>query len=157
MHQAVLATWDDGGALQAFVVSVGACPGRRRAAGGRSSGRSTTAVVAPDHRRRGVVRRRTTLYTTCDVRAADRPGLLHALAVAIASAGADVHAASVTTVNGIAHDRFDLSNQAGLRLDAALQNSIRVGVTSGTTGISLRRRGLATKKDRFASQNVVRT
>jgi len=48
------------------------------------------AIVAFD-------RAASTIYTACEVRAVDQPGLLHALAVAIAAAGADIHAARVTT------------------------------------------------------------
>jgi len=90
------------------------------------------------------------LYTSCDVHAANRPGLLHAIAVAIASTGADVHAARVTTVDGHAHDRFDVSDQDGHRLDAGLEDAIRVGVQLGVTATARSRR-----RERSASHNVV--
>ncbi|MBV8305272.1 MAG: hypothetical protein JOZ04_13760, partial [Acidimicrobiia bacterium] len=69
----------------------------------------------------------------CDVRAGDRPGLLHALAVSIAVAGADIHAARVATAGGLAHDVFDLSDASGHKLDAVLQDAIRARLRAGVT------------------------
>jgi [protein-PII] uridylyltransferase len=139
VHQAVLATWDDGAALQAFVISAAQPPepGALQAAFERSLGEPLSSPPIPDAQV-SFANGPSELYTSCDVRAADRPGLLHAIAVAIASAGADVHAARVTTVGGIAHDRFDLSSPAGLQLDASVEEAIRAGVTRG---ITFRRRG----------------
>lgn len=148
VHQAVLATWDDGGALQAFVIAGAPPPEPLQEAFELSLDEPLASPPIADAR---VSFSDAELYTSCEVRAADRPGLLHAIAVAIASAGADVHAARVTTRNGIAHDRFDISDQAGLRLDVSLEEAIRVGVTHGT----LPRRGH--RRDRSASQIVVRT
>jgi UTP:GlnB (protein PII) uridylyltransferase len=133
--QAVLATWDDGGALQAFVVRSADPPDSHALQNAfkasleqpLSSPAVTGAHVTFDD---GA----SALYTRCDVRVADRPGLLHAVAVAIAAAGADVHAARVTTIDGVARDRFDLSDRTGHKLDAPLQEAIRSGVVRGSTG-----------------------
>ena len=57
------------------------------------------------------------LYTACQVQAVDKPGLLHAIATAMAAAEVDIHAARVTTVDGTAVDHFDLSDRAGHKLD----------------------------------------
>jgi [protein-PII] uridylyltransferase len=134
--QAVLATWDDGGALQAFVVRAADPPDSHalqnafKASLDRplSSAAVTDAQVTFDDAA-------SALYTRCDVRVADRPGLLHTVAVAIATAGADVHAARVTTIDGVARDRFDLSDRTGHKLDATLQEAIRSGVVRGSTGL----------------------
>jgi [protein-PII] uridylyltransferase len=133
--QAVLATWDDGGALEAFVV---------RSAGPLDSHVLQNAFEASLHEplsSPAVTDAQVTfddgvsaLYTCCDVRAANRPGLLHTVAVAIATAGADVHAARVTTRDGMAHDRFDLSDRTGQKLNATLQEAIRSGVVCGSSG-----------------------
>jgi UTP:GlnB (protein PII) uridylyltransferase len=111
--QAVIATWDDGAALQAFVVRSGEAPDAREFE--RALERpllpqaieDATAVydndASPD-------------YTLCEVTAPDRPGLLHAIAVHFATSGVDIHAAAVTTVDGVARDRFDLTDSSGRQL-----------------------------------------
>ena len=155
VHQAVLATWDDGAALEAFVVAALEPPelGVLQDAFEMSLDEALWSAPIGDAEV-SFANEASALYTSCDVRAPDRPGLLHAVAVAIAAAGADVHAARVTTSNGMAHDRFDLSNQAGGRLDAALEEAIRAGVTRGVA------RGVATggrprRREMSASHNVV--
>ncbi|HZQ26907.1 MAG TPA: hypothetical protein VFA94_04320 [Acidimicrobiales bacterium] len=130
--QAVLATWADGAALEAFVVRSPLAPDPSVLQPALEASLDqppwsppvTDARVTFDDRA-------SALYTSCDVRAADRPTLLHAVAVAIATAGADVHAARVTTTAGVAHDRFDLSDRYGKKLDAALRASIRTRITDG--------------------------
>jgi hypothetical protein len=62
------------------------------------------------------------------------------MAVAIAAAGADVHAARVTTIDGVARDRFDLSDRTCHKLDATLQEAIRAGLLCGVTGLRVGRR-----------------
>ena len=134
VQQAVLATWDDGGALQAFVVAAAEPP-----ESGALERACETALDEPfssppiGDAEVLFANQSSALYTSCEVRAADRPGLLHAVAVAIAAASADVHAARVSTVDGVARDRFDLSNRAGDRLDAALEELIRTGILRGAT------------------------
>jgi [protein-PII] uridylyltransferase len=134
--QAVLATWDDGGALEAFIVRSPVLPDSHALEEAfeaslerplSSPGIIDAHVVFDD--------RASPLYTGCDVRAADRPGLLHAIAVAFATAGADVHAARVITVDGLAHDRFDLSDRTGRKLDASLQEAIRTGIICGPNDV----------------------
>lgn len=138
--QAVLATWDDGAALEAFVVRSAAAPDATalQAALVASLRRPLSSPPVPD----AVVRfdrDASSLYTGCEVRAADRPGLLHAFAVAIAAAGADVHAAQVTTAAGVACDRFDLSDGTGRKLTPSQEDAIRTLVGSGVAGRSRRR------------------
>jgi UTP:GlnB (protein PII) uridylyltransferase len=104
--QAVIATWDDGAALQTFVVRGASVPEAiefERALGRRLLPQpiDDAAFVFDDES--------SPVYRLCEVTAPDRPGLLHAIAVAFAQSGIDVHAASVTTVDGVARDRFDLS------------------------------------------------
>jgi UTP:GlnB (protein PII) uridylyltransferase len=124
--QAVVATWDDGAALQAFIIDPGTAPDTLRLQHDLEVSLSTPLSAPPvndaivdfdDHV--------SPWYTRCDIRANDRTGLLHALAVAVASAGADIHAARAVTVNGTALDRFDLTDWSGNKLTPALQDSIR--------------------------------
>lgn len=139
--QLVLATWADRAALEAFVVrsprppEVASLQAAFEAALDRpqSSPAISDATVHFDALASSV-------YTACEVRAADRPGLLHAFAVAIAAAGVDVHAARVDTVNGVARDRFDLTDACGGKLGPPFENAIRRHIRDGV-GAPQRRRG----------------
>jgi [protein-PII] uridylyltransferase len=132
--QAVVATWDDGGALDAFVVRSAVAPdlpGMQAALEASLCAPLWSPPVADaqvdfDHASSAV-------YTACEVRAVDRPGLLHALAVAFTAAGAEVHAAGVGTVDGIARDRFDLSDRTGRKLDGEMEETIRRMVHHGAS------------------------
>ena len=64
-------------------------------------------------------------YTLLDAVAADRPGLLAALAAACAAAGASIHSVVAKTADGVAHDRFELVDGRGQKLDGATCESIR--------------------------------
>jgi [protein-PII] uridylyltransferase len=133
--QAVLATWEDDAALEAFVVRSAAAPDEGAVQRALVTSLRAPLVTQP------VADASVTfddpgLYTRCDIRAPDRPGLLHALAVAIATAGADVHAARVTTADGMAHDVFDLSDRAGHKLGSDLQGVVRACLSGS---IALRR------------------
>lgn len=57
-------------------------------------------------------------HTLCDIRASDRRGLLHAIAVAAAASGIDVRAALAHTESGRADDRFELVDRRGNKLSA---------------------------------------
>lgn len=137
--QAVLATWDDGAALEAFVV---------RAAESPDAAEVQHAIEAALHKPQsspaipGAVVRfdQDSHFTGCEVRVGDRAGLLHALAVGIAAAGADVHAARVTTVAGFACDRFDLSDSAGRKLTPSMEEEIVRHITAGVAAPTRRRR-----------------
>jgi [protein-PII] uridylyltransferase len=131
--QAVLTTWPDGAALQAFTVRTMDMPAHgdlQRALSGalelplRSDPVPDASVRFDDDA--------SALYTACEIAASDQPGLLHAIAVAIAAAGGDVHAASVRTHDGIARDHFDLSDRSGQKLDHALQHRIAERLRTGT-------------------------
>ncbi|HEX9529869.1 MAG TPA: hypothetical protein VF954_01930, partial [Acidimicrobiales bacterium] len=130
--QAVLATWDDGAALQAFVVrAVPAPDGRELQARFEASlGRPLCSPPVGDAEV-SFDGAPSPLYTPCRVRAADRPGLLHSIAVAIAVAGGDVHAARVVTAGGMARDDFDVSDRDGHKLVAADRAAIRAAIIEG--------------------------
>jgi UTP:GlnB (protein PII) uridylyltransferase len=134
--QAVVATWDDGAALDTFVVRSATPPDAAALQAGFEAGlgvpfESTPlldAVVTFD----GNV---SPMFTRCDVRASDRVGLLHSIVVAFAAAGADVHAASMSTKDGVAFDRFDLSATGGGKLHALLEEQIDHNVRNGVTTV----------------------
>ena len=128
--QAVVATWDDGAALEAFIVRAAAGPApdgeRLRAALAASLDQPLWSPAVLDAQV-SFDSAGSSPYTACVVRAADRPGLLHAVAVAFAHAGVDIHAARVETVDGAACDRFDLSPVTPA-LEARIRETIRTGV-----------------------------
>ena len=129
--QAVVATWKDGAALEAFLVdSVGRDIAALQAALEGALDRPLTADPVPD----AVVvfdNEAGPWFTRMEVLAPDRIGLLHSVATAIAVGGADVHGAGVTTRDGVAVDQFDLTNQGGDKLTAERQAAIRQRILSG--------------------------
>ena len=135
VERAVIATWPDGGALQSFVVAAELTPDAAQlecslsaALNAPPSARPVTgARVTFDHAV-------SPLYTACRVQAADEPGLLHAITTAMAAAGVDIHAARVTTVDGMAVDHFDLSDRAGSKLDRVREDAIVAGLTAERAG-----------------------
>lgn len=77
-------------------------------------------------------------HTLCEVRAADRFGLLTLVAAGFAAAGATVHAARITTVDGEAVDQFELTDAQGAKLGLnrkeAIRSALRKGVSAGRRG-----------------------
>jgi [protein-PII] uridylyltransferase len=130
VERAVVATWPDGGALQSFVLVADGMPDPDTL----DRAFSDSLAVAPATR--PIAGARVTfdhgaspLYTACRVHAPDEPGLLHAIAAAMIAAEVDIHAARVTTVDGIAVDHFDLSDRAGNKLDRAREDAIVAQLT----------------------------
>ena len=127
--QAVLATWDDGGALQSFVVGAEVAPDPGALERAFAAALDAEVRVAPIPGARVTFDHSASpLYTACEVTASDEPGLLHAIAAAMAAAGVDIHAARVTTVDGLARDYFDLSDRLGNKLDRAREDAIVEGL-----------------------------
>ena len=133
--RAVLATWDDGAALQALVVKAPSEPDvvalQRALAWSLDQG-----MTAPPVEGTSVYfdQDRSSIYTACKVTGPDRPGLLHAIAVAITNTGSDIHAASVETQNGLAIDRFDLSDSSHRKLDETVRAAISRNLRAGYSG-----------------------
>ncbi len=147
LTDAVIATWADGGALQVFRAKRLDMSEQELARAstnlaeelGRSTDSGRTSTPIPD----AIVHfdnSASPWHTICEVRATDRRGLLHALAAAVAVAGADVHAARITTTDDMAFDVFDLTDRTGRKLDtatqAALREALRHGAISPSSGRS---------------------
>jgi Kef-type K+ transport system membrane component KefB len=136
--RAAAATWGDGGAVDAFVVAAASEPDAAVLQDEieRRFGLPLSAPPVPDAD--VMFDEASPWYTICEVRAADRPGLLHAFAVALSTAGTDVHSARVETTEGMAVDRFELTDRNGRRLDdrhrAAVSAAIRAGVRPSRRG-----------------------
>jgi [protein-PII] uridylyltransferase len=147
VQEALIATWPDGAALESFrVVPTTENPPDADAL--------TAAIIAAFSRpleAAPIPDAQITFdddgspwYTLCEVRATDRPGLLHAITAGFASAGVDVHSARVQTIGGQAVDLFELTDRNGRKLDEsakrAVVEAITGGVRTGRRGKLLRRR-----------------
>ena len=135
IRDAGIAGWPDGGVADSFTVRSETAPDadelRRHIAAARR--RALVAPPVPD----AVVAfddEGSPWHTLCTVEAADRPGLLHTLAVAFASCGADVHAARATTDAGVARDHFQLTGARGEKLGPDAEEAIRRAVVGGVAG-----------------------
>ncbi|MGH2829771.1 MAG: ACT domain-containing protein, partial [Actinomycetota bacterium] len=64
-------------------------------------------------------------HTVVEVRAADRAGLLHRVAQAMARAGLEIHQASLATQAGVAVDTFFVTGRNGGKLDEAGERALR--------------------------------
>ena len=130
-----LATWGDGAALQAFrvrtdVIGLAPDPAAIERALTNAISRELVAAAVPD----AVITFddvASPWHTLAEVRATDRRGLLHALAVAFAAGGADVHAARITTSDFMALDRFDLTDRNGTKLSESTKAAIRDALNHG--------------------------
>jgi [protein-PII] uridylyltransferase len=136
--QAVLATWPDGAALQAFTVRAARLPELTELQRELTASLATALACHPVANASVAFDSETSaLYTGCEIVAGDRPGLLHSIAVTIAAVGVDIHAASVTTRDGVAYDRFDLSDGRGQKLDRTHEQRIVAQLHTGTHPLTL--------------------
>ena len=132
IDQAVIATWPDGVALESFAVraDIAPRPSLLRPAIEASFDQPLLSPPLPE----AIVSFDNSVspwHTVCQVVAPDKPGLLHALAATIAAAELSVHSARVTSTDGMAHDRFELTDGDGRKLDGARQETLELFVASG--------------------------
>lgn len=134
VESALVATWDDGGVVDSFVVRATEAP-------------DPAAVLAAVQERSTEPLRATPLpaatvsfdneaspwYTVCDVEATDRSGLLATLAAALTAAGVHVSAAVVRSHDGTALDTFELTGATGTKLDRAACDRVRDTIGAGVT------------------------
>lgn len=131
---AAVATWADGCALASFRVASGVPPAaddlkdRLRAV----LRQPIATLPAPDVRLE-FDDAGSPWHTVCEATAPDRRGLLYALTSAFAVAGANVHAARVATVGGVAIDVFELTDRNGQKLGNATQARVRSALAKGAT------------------------
>jgi UTP:GlnB (protein PII) uridylyltransferase len=132
VEEAAVATWGDGGALEALRVRASAAP---------EPGELTRLLTAAIDAGRGSLANPeaevhfddegSPWYTVCSIQCEDRPGLLHAFACGFAVAGASVHAARVSTAEGRVDDVFELTDRRGAKLDATTKSAIRAAIAAG--------------------------
>ncbi len=152
---AVVATWADGAAIESFRVRRAALlppqlpPDRIDAAvpdPERLEAAIVTAfdapLVAPPNPEAEIAfdDAASPWYTLCEVRSVDRRGLLHTITVGLAAAGASVHSARLDTADGLAVDRFELTDRNGRKLDRDAKDAVREAIAAGVK--PRRRRGL---------------
>lgn len=140
VRRAVVATWPDGVALESFLVGSNEPPdpARLQTAVEASFRAPLGSIALPD----AVVTfddSASPWHTLCEVRAPDRPGLLHALSNAFAAAKVEVHSAHVSADDGVALDRFDITDSDGHKLD--VQSKVKI--------VGLVAKGVTVKKRRF--------
>ena len=70
-------------------------------------------------------------HTVCEVRAPDKPGLLHALATGFAAAGVSVHAARMHSEEAVAIDRFEVTDVTGRKLGPDHRAAVHRYITGG--------------------------
>jgi UTP:GlnB (protein PII) uridylyltransferase len=158
---AVVATWPDGGALESFLVrgfespDAGALESAIVAAFGQPLSSPPHPDIAVHFDDDG-----SPWYSRCEVRTDDRRGVLRTIAVGIASARAEVHAARIAAESGQVVDRFDLTDTHGRKLDDSTKQAIRQAVASGVSPRRGRRRLAAltaSRQERAAGRSRTRS
>jgi Na+:H+ antiporter len=148
VQDAVVATWGDRGALDAFrVVPASPTPpdaGALTAAIVEAFDRGLEASPVPDAEIT-FDDDASPWYTLCEVRCVDSPGLLHSITVGFASAAIEVHSAQVRTFDGRAVDRFELTDRNGSKVGDGAKRAMIEAVTLGVK-VGRRRRFLPRKQ-----------
>jgi [protein-PII] uridylyltransferase len=134
VRDAIVATWPDGGALESFNVESDEVPDPAvlRTAIEGSFDAPLASVPLPE----AIVTfddGASPWHTVCEVRAPDKPGLLHSLANAFAAAGVEVHSARIGVDDGVAFDRFDVTDRDGRKLGDEMKDAVQRFVGGGVT------------------------
>jgi UTP:GlnB (protein PII) uridylyltransferase len=134
VEDAVLATWPDGAVLDSFLVRSDEPPDAeqlRRAIDVGAEGSMTSAAL-PDAEL-SVDQQASPWHTVVEIRTTDRPGVLAALATAMAAAGVVVRSASMSSHDGLVIDRFEVVDRSGSKLDADTTDRLSSMLRTGTT------------------------
>ncbi len=144
---AIVATWDDGAAMESFLVqrapleppqledkvleAIG-LPGPEMLARAIEDAfdQPLTSPPNPDaevHFDDGA----SPWYTICEVRSPDRRGLLHTITVGLSATDANVHSARLVTEQSRAVDRFELTDANNHKLDDEMKAAIRLAIAEG--------------------------
>jgi [protein-PII] uridylyltransferase len=133
--QAVVATWDDGAALEAFVVRTPSPPPQSTLQSHLQAALTMRFGPVPiEDATLTFDDAASSVYTACTITSRDRPGLLHDIAGGFAIAGIDIHAARVTTADGVATDHFDLTDDRARKLDDAAKRRVLLTLTTDLSG-----------------------
>lgn len=143
---AVVATWPDGAALERFVVR----PALEHSGATPDADVLSAAIVValdgpvgappmPD----AVVTfddDASPWYTICEVRAPDRPGILHSITVGLAHAGTSVHSARLASSGTEVADRFELTDERAAKLEDGAKSAVIDAILRGVAPERLARR-----------------
>ena len=145
-----MATWGDGTALSSYRVTASELPDWMTVRDALHASFSTAlaAPAVPDVLL-AFDDAGSPWHTRCTATGRDRPGLLHALTTAFATAGVNVHAARIGTDGTQVVDHFDLTDRRGAKLDEPTK--ARVARTCCARVSSLRR-GRLTRRERRAAR-----
>jgi Kef-type K+ transport system membrane component KefB/predicted amino acid-binding ACT domain protein len=148
---AVVATWDDGAAIEAFTVRAPAPPDTAALTVAVTDrlGEAPVSQPLPDADV-GFDHQASPWHSVCEVRAPDRLGLLHDVAAAFDAAGVDVLAADLHAEDGLVIDRFDVVDRDGATLGAGHEQAVRRFLWQGV--VPRRRFGRRQGSRRSASQ-----
>lgn len=137
--RATFVTWDDGAALETFVV-IGATEPDASALQGliEDAVASFTEAGPLPELSLEFDDKASPWHTVCEIDAPERPGLLGEVAAVFRAGGAAIRSATVTSHDGRAYDTFELTTLDGRKLDAAGQQRIRELAASGV--VAQRRR-----------------
>jgi Kef-type K+ transport system membrane component KefB len=123
---ATLATWEDGGVVDTFLVRSAVRPRARALAEAFEAAlRQKIALTAVHDLQVRFDNSALPWHTSATVTGRDRPGALAELAAAFSAAGVVVHRARVATSGGDVVDRFALSDRHGRKLDDAAIERVR--------------------------------
>ncbi|HEY7072254.1 MAG TPA: ACT domain-containing protein, partial [Acidimicrobiales bacterium] len=152
---AVVATWDDGAAIETFTIRSATPPDASilGAAVREGLGEAPVSEALPDAEV-GFDHEASPWHSVCEVRAPDRPGLLHDVAAAFDAAGVDVLAADLHSEGGLVIDRFDVVDRNGAKLGAGHEDAVRRFLRAGVA--PRRRFGRRQAARRSASQASAR-
>ena len=120
VHEAFVSTWRNGIAIDVFKVVAPSdidWDGVRGAISARLQQPGSNGGPGPVDGSVDIDNDASPWHTIVEVRAPDRSGLLHRVASALARAGAEIHLANVTTVDGEAIDTFAVTGSTGAKLD----------------------------------------
>jgi len=126
VSNAVVATWEDGAAVETFTVrsTTPPDPDALIAAIAAGFGSEPTSQPLPDAEAT-FDHLASPWHSVCEVRSADRPGLLRDVATALDAADVDVLAADLYTDDDLVIDRFELVDRHGAKLGAAHEAALR--------------------------------
>jgi [protein-PII] uridylyltransferase len=129
---AVVATWPDGAALEAFRARGAALDADTLERAMETAFRVPLASEPCPNAELRFDDHGSPWYTLLEIHDADRRGLLHGFTTGLARAGISVHSARLATDNGTAKDRFELTDTRGNKLDETAKEAairaIREGV-----------------------------
>lgn len=123
---ASVATWADGAVLDSFIVRTTSRPSARELAlAMERSLRRPLSLEPVNDVDLQFDNDALPWHTLCVVRGPDRPGVLQAVTVAFAKAGAVVHSARIRTSGDQISDRFTVSDRVGRKLDEEAMARVR--------------------------------